>query len=62
MISTRKVRVKKLAPKTPLAVLLENQIDASEYESLTTETQIAAGVEQGERDVSSPCRKILRVL
>ncbi|KAI0129962.1 enhancer of polycomb-like-domain-containing protein [Xylariales sp. AK1849] len=46
----RKVRVKKLQPRTVLQVLLENDIDASEYESLTTEVQIAAGVEANEAD------------
>lgn len=51
-MTTRKVRYKKLNIKTPLAVLREHQIDANEYESLTTESQIATGVEQGEENVS----------
>ncbi|KAI0472055.1 histone acetyltransferase complex component Epl1 [Xylariaceae sp. FL0804] len=49
-MSTRKVRYKKLNTKTPLPVLLEHQIDPSEYESLTTENQIATGVEQAEEN------------
>jgi hypothetical protein len=48
----RKVRVKKLSVKTPLPVLRENEIDPSEYEALTTENQIATGVEQAEENVS----------
>jgi hypothetical protein len=48
----RKVRVKKLSVKTALPVLREDQIDASEYEALTTENQIATGVEQAEENVS----------
>jgi hypothetical protein len=48
----RKVRVKKLSVKTALPVLRENEIDASEYEALTTENQIATGVEQAEENVS----------
>lgn len=51
-MSTRKVRYKKLNIKTPLPVLREDQIDPSEYESLTTESQIATGVEQAEENVS----------
>ncbi|KAL2753875.1 hypothetical protein ACRALDRAFT_1062853 [Sodiomyces alcalophilus JCM 7366] len=47
-MSTRKVRVKKLNVKTPLPVLREDDIDPSEYESLTTESQIATGVEAAE--------------
>ncbi|TDZ22589.1 Enhancer of polycomb-like protein 1 [Colletotrichum sidae] len=47
-MSTRKVRVKKLSVKTLLPVLREDDIDPSEYESLTTETQIATGVEAAE--------------
>lgn len=47
-MSTRKVRYKKLNTKTPLPVLREDQIDPSEYESLTIEAQIATGVEQAE--------------
>ncbi|KAI3557599.1 hypothetical protein CABS01_12202 [Colletotrichum abscissum] len=47
-MSTRKVRVKKLSVKTLLPVLRETDIDAAEYESLTTETQIATGVEAAE--------------
>ncbi|KAI0379992.1 enhancer of polycomb-like-domain-containing protein [Hypomontagnella monticulosa] len=49
-MSTRKVRYKKLNTKTPLPVLREDQIDPSEYESLTTESQIATGVEQAEEN------------
>ncbi|KAI0840164.1 peptidase M22, glycoprotease [Hypoxylon sp. FL0890] len=49
-MSTRKVRYKKLNTKTPLPVLREDQIDPNEYESLTTESQIATGVEQAEEN------------
>ncbi|KAI0540923.1 enhancer of polycomb-like-domain-containing protein [Xylaria digitata] len=49
-MTTRKVRYKKLNIKTPLPVLREHQIDANEYESLTTESQIVTGVEQGEEN------------
>lgn len=51
-MATRKVRYKKLSVKTQLAVLREDQIEASEYESLTSENQIATGVEQAEENVS----------
>jgi enhancer of polycomb-like protein len=51
-MTTRKVRYKKLNIKTPLPVLREHQIDANEYEALTTESQIATGVEQAEENVS----------
>jgi enhancer of polycomb-like protein len=51
-MSSRKVRVKKLSVKTTLPVLREDQIDPSEYEALTTENQIATGVEQAEENVS----------
>lgn len=56
-MSSRKVRVKKLSVKTTLPVLREDQIDPSEYEALTTENQIATGVEQAEENVSvlMPC-------
>ncbi|KAI1377321.1 enhancer of polycomb-like-domain-containing protein [Hypoxylon crocopeplum] len=49
-MSTRKVRYKKLNTKTPLPVLREDQIDPNEYESLTTESQIATGVESAEEN------------
>ncbi|KFA75457.1 hypothetical protein S40288_01200 [Stachybotrys chartarum IBT 40288] len=49
-MSSRKVRVKKLSVKTALPVLREDQIDPSEYDALTTETQIATGVEQAEEN------------
>ncbi|KAI1823355.1 EPL1-like protein [Xylaria intraflava] len=49
-MTTRKVRYKKLNIKTPLPVLREHQIDPSEYEALTTESQIATGVEQAEEN------------
>ncbi|KAJ8128609.1 hypothetical protein O1611_g5024 [Lasiodiplodia mahajangana] len=49
-MTTRKVRYKKLNIKTPLPVLREHQIDANEYESLTTESQIVTGVEQAEEN------------
>ncbi|PNY27378.1 Enhancer of polycomb-like protein [Tolypocladium capitatum] len=49
-MSSRKVRVKKLSVKTTLPVLREDQIDPSEYEALTTENQIATGVEQAEEN------------
>ena len=51
-MATRKVRYKKLSPKTALSVLREDQIDPSEYESLQNESQIATGVEQAEENVS----------
>jgi enhancer of polycomb-like protein len=51
-MATRKVRYKKLNVKTPLPVLREDQIDSTEYEALTAETQIATGVEKGEENVS----------
>ena len=51
-MSSRKVRVKKLHIKTTLPVLREDQIDPSEYDALTTETQIATGVDQAEENVS----------
>lgn len=51
-MSSRKVRVKKLTIKTALPVLREDQIDATEYESLLTESQIATGVDQTEENVS----------
>lgn len=51
-MSSRKVRVKKLSVKTALPVLREDQIDPSEYEALTTEIQIATGVEHAEEKVS----------
>lgn len=51
-MATRKVRYKKLNTKTLLPVLREDQIDPNEYESLTTEQQIATGVEQAEENVS----------
>ncbi|KAJ3496126.1 hypothetical protein NLG97_g2892 [Lecanicillium saksenae] len=47
-MSSRKVRVKKLSVKTALPVLREDQIDATEYETITTESQIATGVEHAE--------------
>lgn len=50
-MSTRKVRVKKLSPKTALGVHREDQIDRSDYEALTTDNQIATGVEQAEENV-----------
>ncbi|KAI9158745.1 Enhancer of polycomb-like protein 1 [Paramyrothecium foliicola] len=49
-MSSRKVRVKKLSVKTALPVLREDQIDPSEYDALTTENQIATGVEQAEEN------------
>ncbi|KPM38359.1 Enhancer of polycomb-like protein 1 [Neonectria ditissima] len=49
-MSSRKVRVKKLSVKTTLPVIREDQIDPSEYEALTTENQIATGVEQAEEN------------
>ncbi|KAL6793430.1 enhancer of polycomb-like domain-containing protein [Trichoderma sp. SZMC 28013] len=49
-MSSRKVRVKKLTVKTTLPVLREDQIDATEYESLLTESQIATGVDQTEEN------------
>ncbi|KAH6655056.1 enhancer of polycomb-like-domain-containing protein [Truncatella angustata] len=48
LISSRKVRIKKLNPKTALQVLIEGQIDPSEYESLTTDISSTAGVDSGE--------------
>lgn len=48
--ANRRVRVKKLNAKTLLPILREDQVDPSEYESLTTESQIATGVEQAEEN------------
>jgi len=50
MASMRK-RWRKLNSKTALSVLREDEIDPNDYESLTTETQIATGVEQAEEQV-----------
>lgn len=50
-MSSRKVRVKKLSVKTALPVLREDEIDATEYEALTNENQIATGVEHAEEKV-----------
>ncbi|ORY71264.1 enhancer of polycomb-like-domain-containing protein [Pseudomassariella vexata] len=48
-MSTRKpVRIRKLNTKTALQVLREDQIDRNEYDSLTTDAQIATGVESNE--------------
>lgn len=58
----RKARLKKLNIKTPLPVLREDQIDPNEYESLTTETQIATGVEQNEENVSHVLMHVIRNL
>jgi hypothetical protein len=55
-MATRKVRYKKLSVKTLLSVLREDQIDPTEYESLTNEAQIATGVEQAEENVSENLR------
>ncbi|KAG6012276.1 Enhancer of polycomb-like protein 1 [Claviceps pusilla] len=52
-MSSRKVRVKKLSVKTALPVLREDQIDPSEYEALTTDIQIATGVEHAEEKVNT---------
>ncbi|EFX01317.1 histone acetyltransferase complex component [Grosmannia clavigera kw1407] len=49
-MATRKVRYKKLSIKTALPVLREDQVDPSEYEALTSETQIATGVDQAEEN------------
>ncbi|KAJ4302123.1 Enhancer of polycomb-like protein 1 [Collariella sp. IMI 366227] len=53
-MATRKVRYKKLSVKTPLSVLREDQIDPTEYESLTNEAQIQTGVEQAEENIPVP--------
>jgi enhancer of polycomb-like protein len=53
-MSTRKVRVKKLSVKTPLPILREGDIDKSDFEALTTETQISTGVEAAEETVRCP--------
>lgn len=58
IMATRKVRVKKLNTKQPLDVLLENEIDASEYQSLTQELSIATGVEQAEENVRTKSRAL----
>ena len=50
-MASRKMRFKKLGPKTPLPVLREEQVDANEYEALTHENQIATGVEAAEEKV-----------
>jgi enhancer of polycomb-like protein len=51
-MATRKVRYKKLSPKTLLPILREDELDSAEYEAITTETQLATGVEQAEENVS----------
>ncbi len=51
-MATRKVRYKKLSPKTILPILRADQADPSEYELLTNEGEIATGVEAGEQSVS----------
>ena len=51
-MATRKVRYKKLSPKTQLPVLRDGEIDASEYERLAPDNQISTGVEQAEEKVS----------
>ena len=61
-MSSRKVRVKKLSIKTALPVLREDQIDPSEYEALTTETQIATGVDQAEENVSNSSRSPIALI
>lgn len=59
-MATRKVRVKKLNTKQPLDVLIEDEIDASEYQSLTQELSIATGVEQAEENVRTLSRGLAR--
>jgi enhancer of polycomb-like protein len=51
-MATRKVRHKKLSVKTLLPILREDELDSAEYEAITTETQLATGVEQAEENVS----------
>jgi len=51
-MATRKVRVKKLSPKTILGIHREDQIDHNEFEAITHENQISTGVEQAEENVS----------
>lgn len=55
-MATRKVRVKKLNTKQPLDVLIESEIDANEYQSLTQELSIATGVDQAEENVRTKSR------
>lgn len=50
-MNSRKIRIKKLNVKQPLSILKEDEIDATEYESLTQELQVATGVEAGEENV-----------
>ncbi|RKU41948.1 Enhancer of polycomb-like protein 1 [Coniochaeta pulveracea] len=49
-MATRKVRHKKLSVKTILPILREDELDSAEYEAITTETQLATGVEQAEEN------------
>ncbi|KAG6353908.1 hypothetical protein INS49_005165 [Diaporthe citri] len=49
-MNSRKIRIKKLNVKQPLSILKEDEIDATEYESLTQELQVATGVEAGEEN------------
>ncbi|SPN97236.1 related to YMR164c and Gal11p [Cephalotrichum gorgonifer] len=49
-MSQRKVRIKKLNPKTDIAIYTEDQIDLSEYEHSAADNQIATGVEQAEEN------------
>lgn len=62
-MSSRKVRVKKLSVKTALPVLREDEIDATEYEALTNENQIATGVEHAEEkvDIALPLSQTLDI-
>ncbi|KAI1840274.1 hypothetical protein JX265_013608 [Neoarthrinium moseri] len=51
MSSSRKVRIKKLNPKTALPVLIEGQIDDTEYEALTTDLgHTTHGVDSAEQN------------
>ena len=50
-MATRKVRYKKLSPKTTLPVLRADQVDPTEYEFLNNDGEIATGVEAGEQSV-----------
>lgn len=47
-------RIKRLGPRSLLQVLREDQVDPSDYEAITSETQIATGVEQVEEKVGAP--------
>lgn len=53
-MAPRTVRVKKLNVKLGLDVLTEDEIDASEYQAITQDLQVATGVDAAEEGVRTP--------